>query len=116
MSHYQFVVEYYTHRLWTVGVKVAPPGSRIERQNSIAPGHVPGYLAKITGASKAMSPRQIGLMDQHVRKEGWAMVDFVNDMWVVTPVDKEKSALQTPERKMFFASRIAAKYILKKIS
>jgi len=73
------------------------------------------YLVSVTQASSPLLPRQEALLRQHLKTDGEALVDFINDMWVVTPVDKERAARRTPHRRIF-ASKVASKYLLKKLS
>lgn len=108
MNHYQFIVQYYTSKLVEIRSKISP--EKCIPTKALPLKSVPRYLAMVTRTSDPMSPRQENLLAYHLKNEGEVLVDLVNGMWVVTPVDKPKVVLRD------FAERLAAKYLLNKFS
>jgi len=112
MTHYQFIVEYYSSRLVRILFKKGP--SRLFRPKTTSLSSIGSYLQEVTGSSNPMSQRQISRLSQYLQESREALIDLVNDIWVVTPVDKEKALERFPNRQLF-ASWIAATYLLDKV-
>lgn len=99
MVRYKFIVEYYTSKLNTVKVYVVGKDIKVPPPRALAPEFVAEYISRI--AKSEIPEKKIILMNQHVKKSGGAQIHFINDLWLVVPLEPEKALRKFPNRKLF---------------